>query len=36
MQGKNSEAVKNDVIPGKDITNARRVLAYISIIPHLL
>lgn len=32
MQGKNSEAVKNDVIPGKDITNARRVLAYISII----
>lgn len=32
MQEKNSEAVKNDVIPGKDITNARRVLAYISII----
>ena len=32
MQEKNSEAVKNDVIPGKDMTNTRRILAYLSII----
>ena len=32
MQEKNSEAVKNDAIPGKDMTNTRRILAYLSII----
>lgn len=32
MQEKNSEAVKNDVILGKDMTNTRRILAYLSII----